>query len=277
MKFSQGFGYIGGKKSAELNISLFSNNDSLKYEYANESARLREIAVSDDGLNMIAIDNTGDKIFEYQMSTPWVASTAVKSITEFATSTDGEINPQALYVRPDGEKLYYSGFGNDTIYQYSMSTPWRISTLSSDSKTFGLAGNSIWFELSYNGLYLYAIDATVSADTVRQYNLSTPWDISTASNSGKTFEFTGIGPGPAWITQDGTKMVISGLTPDVFYQYTFSDPWQINTLTIDSGVTLNYATETTDTHCSGLSIKPDDFSVMIMAGGTTDFIYQLEV
>lgn len=271
--------------SVVLNISEMSIVDN-EFDYFGVgdegSGRLREISISADGTRLIAIDQAGDKIYSYTMSTGWDLSTITKdsAVVTMADLGDNEANPQMLFVKPDGTKLYYGGFGNDTIYQYSMSTPWDISTLSSDSKTLSLTGNSLAFFISSDGMHAYAADPVLDSFGYRQYDLSTAWDISTASDSGNTFIFTDLGAGPIWITNDGTKLVHASLDPDDFTQWSFGTPWDLSTLTQDSGETIDYSGETlalvgsAETHCSGFMIKPDDYSTLIMAGGILDFMFQ---
>jgi hypothetical protein len=61
-------------------------------------------------------------------------------------------------------------------------------------------------------------------DTVYQYNLSTPWDVSTASYANKSFnvnvyetDLAGI-----WFKDDGTKFYVTGFTSDIVWEFTIS-------------------------------------------------------
>ncbi|MEM7679818.1 MAG: hypothetical protein AAF182_02290 [Pseudomonadota bacterium] len=281
MKLGLGLGFNnahhGQQNSAVvLDISALSYDSANDYYYSGESARFREIAVSDDGATIIAISQANDKLFSYSLSTGWDLSTASKDAYEVTMATLGnsETNPQALFVKPDGTKLYYSGFSQDTVYQWSMSTPWDISTLSYDSKSFGLGGNCFTITLSRDGTKLYAIDNSTSSGTLRQYTLSTPWDISTASDSGNFYTDNSKFAGPVWISPDGQYLVLADIIADILRQYEFGTPWDISTLSEQVGITLDSSALTSDTHCSSVVIKPDDYSVIFNVGGTTRYIYQ---
>ena len=76
--------------------------------------------------------------------------------------------------------MFIVGSGSNTVYQYSLSTAWDVSTASYDSVSFGLTGQ----EASVSGIR-FKPDGTkmfivgYSGDSVYEYSLSTAWDAST--------------------------------------------------------------------------------------------------
>jgi len=77
--------------------------------------------------------------------------------------------------------MYVMGTANDTIYQYSLSTAWDLSTASYASKSFAVSKQDSTPQEMYltpDGSKLMIIGQTT--DSVFQYTLSTPWDISSA-------------------------------------------------------------------------------------------------
>lgn len=98
-------------------------------------------------------------------------------------------NVWTMHISPDGTNLYFNANGTATqnrMYQYSLSTPWDISTLSfvrlADFATSrATVPIGIHFTSDGTNLFYYG-SSTVSADNkVDHFSLSTPWDISTAS------------------------------------------------------------------------------------------------
>jgi sugar lactone lactonase YvrE len=119
--------------------------------------------------------------------------------------------------------MYVVGNTNDTIYQYTLSTPFDVSTASYASKSFGVGGEEpspTDLALSEDGTAMYVVGNT--NDTVYQYTLSTPFDASTASYASKSFSVTGEETVPRGLAlgSDGENMYALGSTNDTIYQYT---------------------------------------------------------
>lgn len=90
-------------------------------------------------------------------------------------------SPQSIRISNDGSKMYMLGL-DDVVYQYTLSTPYDISTCSYASLSFSLATQSTnTGSICFNndGSKLYALDANNSI--VYQYTLSTSWDVSSAA------------------------------------------------------------------------------------------------
>ena len=93
-----------------------------------------------------------------------------------------ETGPSSVFFKPDGTKLYILGTTNDTVYQYTLSTAWDISTASYDSKSFSAGSedtNPLGFDMNPDGYSFIVVGNT--NNRVYQYTMSTQWDISTAS------------------------------------------------------------------------------------------------
>ena len=144
-----------------------------------------------DGTRMYILGKLSDEVNEYILPTPWSISTA-SFVSNFSVASESG-NPDGLYIRDDGLKFWICERDNDSIYQYSMSTAWDLSTASYDNVSLLVGAGSplgifqgvptgIYFK--YDGSVLYLIGA--SSDFVYQFDLSTPWDITTASYSGNT-------------------------------------------------------------------------------------------
>jgi DNA-binding beta-propeller fold protein YncE len=118
-----------------------------------------------------------DSVHEYSMSSSWNVSTA-SFVRSFSVSSQ-EATPTGLFFKPDGTKMYVSGAGADAVNEYSLSTPWDISTASfTTSKSVGIAEvRGVFFR--DDGTNMYVLDD--SNDSLYVYTLSTEWDISSAT------------------------------------------------------------------------------------------------
>lgn len=188
-----------------------------------------------------------------------------------------------IFFKPDGTKLYMQS--NSTVYQYSLSTAWDITTASYDSKSLVVesGGNLNGFFIGDSGTKLYGLND--GNYYVRQYNLSTAWDVSSGS-----FDDTGdAGSGlPSGVysgartvnfSSDGTKLYVHFDQPTgSVYQYTLSTAWDINTLSYSkrSIPILSVDDELTtgqDGYTYGIRFSTDG-TEMFMAGKAKRAIYK---
>jgi hypothetical protein len=122
---------------------------------------------------------TGDNVYEYDLSTAWDVSTA--SFLQLFSVAAQETVPQDLFFKPDGSKMYIIGSIDDDINEYNLSTAWDVST-ASFLQLFSVASQDIFPTALFfkpDGTKMYVLGAT--GDDVNEYDLSTAWDISTAS------------------------------------------------------------------------------------------------
>ena len=202
----------------------------------------------------------------------WDISTATYDNVSFSVSGQ-DTNPFGITFKPDGTKMYMVGFTNDRVYQYTLSTPWDISSATYDTVSFLVSGqdtNPIDITFKPDGTKMYVLGNT--NDRVYQYTLSTPWNLATATYDSVSFLVSGQDTNPYSITfkPDGTKMYVLGFTNDRVYQYTLSTPWDISSATYD---TVSFLLSGQDTAPVGLAFKPDG-TKMYMVGNTTDRVYQ---
>ena len=158
--------------------------------------------------------------------------------TGFTYAYNTQVNiPQAHCFSSDGTKLYVlcnakvSG-NNGEIFQYTLATPWNISTATYASKTYVVAtfANGMWFKP--DGTQFFIVEDNNGASTsVRRYNLGTAWDLATASNpsisyniSAQTARSSGL-----QFSDDGTKMFVFDWVSDKVYRYNLATAWNITT------------------------------------------------
>lgn len=189
------------------------------------------VRFSTDGLKMYVLDLGTDTIYQYTLTTAWDVTTASYA-TKSLSVTAQEATPTGLAFSADGTKVYICGATNDTIYQYTLSTAWDLSTGAYASKSLSVAAQdtspSAVF-LSADGTKAYVLGQT--NDKIFQYTLSTAWDISTGSYATKSLVLTGETTTTfgADISSDGTKICVSSEVDDTLYLYTLSTPWDVST------------------------------------------------
>jgi hypothetical protein len=189
-----------------------------------------------DGTAMYIIGTTGDKVFQYTLSSAWNVSTATVYGNVSVLAQDSGMND--LFISSDGTKLYTIGTTSDSVYQYTIATPWDITTATYASKSFSVAaqetsGSGLYFSPDLANMY---VTGTLT-DTIYQYTIATPGDVSTASYSGKSYSIATIegGVGTLTFNSDGTKMYTVGTSSYNIFQYDLSVPWDISTASYTPG------------------------------------------
>lgn len=202
------------------NITTASFVDS--YDFGAETTNSTSIFVSSDGLTMyISSSNT---IYQYTLGTAWDVSTASYASKSFSTNTQTSTNMYDFWIGNSGTKLYALVQGG-TVYQYTLGTPWDISTASYDSVSFlkseGLGSANYAMALNATGTkaYLSSGDAKIY-----QYTLATPWNIGTATYDNKSLTLP-TGKRAFSITLDSTEtnMYVGVVNDGLIYQYTLDD------------------------------------------------------
>jgi len=195
--------------------------DSVSFSVASQVTVPYDLHFKSDGTKMYISDNTTDSIYQYTLSTAWNLSTASYDSVSFSVASQ-DTTPVGLTFGSSGTKMYIGGNTNDTVYQYTLSTAWDLSTASYDSKSLSVSsqdGYPSGLHFKSDGLTLYMFGGGNNA--VYQYSLTTAWDISTASYDSISFSFLSQ-DNQAYggtFNADGTKMYMIGATSDAIHQY----------------------------------------------------------
>lgn len=135
------------------------------------------ISIKDDGTRVF-VSNTGDDIERYDLSAAWDLSSATYA-GDFNSLT-GSAQRGSTYV-DSGTKFYQTSFFGLT-YRYSLAVAWTLPSGSPDQTFNATTSGNITFAqgvfLKPDGTKMY-----ISGDNnvVDQYDLSTAWDMSTAT------------------------------------------------------------------------------------------------
>lgn len=176
---------------------------------------------------------SGDRIREFNLSTPWNIST-ISQVNGLDVSADFSYTT-GVELSPDGVYMFVSGgqSGSYKIITYYLSTAWNIL---SASKIHELATNSPGgVRLKSDGTKVYILDLT-TPDIVKQYDLGTPWDLSTRSGSttGQLDVNTITGDNNLLgfsFFENGTKLFAIGSDVQSIFEFDLSTPWDVSTAT----------------------------------------------
>ena len=196
----------------------------------------------------------------------------------FSTATQ-DTSPADFALKSDGSKLFVMGQTNETLYQYSLSTSWDISTASYDSVSFLLTSQMtsvISMHFKPDGTKVY-LASNAPNDEILQYSLSTAWDLSTISYDSKSFDTSSQSTSPfgLFFKHDGTKMYVQSSAPtDAVFQYSLSTAWDVSTASYDS-VTFDVSPQAPAPY--GIDFKSDGTKMYVVdiAGEEAVFQYTL--
>lgn len=225
-----------------------------------------------DGTKMYISGDNGNSVYQYTLSTPWSLATAAYSGVSFSVAAQ-DTSVQGLFFSPDGTRLYVCGATSDRVYQYNLSVAWDLSTASYSTKSLSVGSQDTTPQTVFfrpNGLQLFLLGST--NDRVYLYNLSTAWDVSTATYASVFFSVASqeTTPQGLFFSTGGQSMFVLGTGSDTIYQYTLSTPWDISTASYSL---LSKSVSAQDTAPSGLYIG-DSVTKLYISGDTNNRIYQ---
>jgi hypothetical protein len=192
--------------------------DSVSFDLSSQATNPANIKFNPDGTKMFIVDITTNSIYQYSLSTAFDASTISYDNVSFSSASQ-ETYLMALYFTFDGTKMYAGGRNSDRVHQYSLSTAFDLSTVSYDNVSLDISAKeasltSVFFDTAGEKLFILGY----TSDSLHQYNLSSAYDLTTATFSSTLSTPTGaIG---ASVSFDGTKVYVANTaSPDSIKQY----------------------------------------------------------
>ena len=184
------------------------------------------MAFSSDGTKMFVIGISGDDVNEYNLSTPFDAST--RSFIDATSISVQEDNPQGIAFSNDGAKMFVIGQAGGDVNEYDLSTPFDASTRSfvDATRIRSQENTPTGMAFSSDGTKMFVIGS--NKDNVNEYTLSTPFDASTMSfadaTSIRSQEKTPTGMA---FSSDGAKMFVIGNIGDDVNEYALSSVYPV--------------------------------------------------
>ena len=248
------------------------------YAVSTDDRTTWSVAKASDGVRPIVRDNAGTWQYNSQETTGtvgWNVSGASYDSTSFDLGSNTSV--QDMFIDSSGTRMYVINPAIYSIYQYSLSTAWDVSTASfvryvtltgDDTATRG-----IFFKEDGTKMY---IGAAGGDDFIYEYHLSTPWDISTEGGIVNQIDVTtptseqyiaGL-----YIKSDGTRIYSTGRGQDKAYQWTLTTAWDLSTATSLQQLDLSGQTSGPN----GVHFKSDGTELYVVSFATDSvLIYSL--
>jgi hypothetical protein len=155
-------------------------------------------SISSDGTKFYVLDTPNETVFQYTLGTAWDLSTGSYASKSYSTSTQTlDLYTTGLAFSSDGTKCYVAARDGDVIFQYTLSTAWDISTASYASKSLDVAAVNGLHGIGFNSDGTVCYVCLYADGVIKNYVLSTAWDISTGSylstiTIGSGYNITGV-------------------------------------------------------------------------------------
>ena len=154
--------------------------------------------LSDDGTRLWIIDQdsaTGaNAIREYNLTTAWDITTLVSNPVQHQNLNIEDTAMIDFMFNDDGTKFFALGDANNRLYEYNLSTPYDLNTITYTNNNLNVGAQS-----TQTMGFLFKPDGTkgyyFSSSNVYEYDFSTPWDTTTGTYTGNALSgFTSSNP-----------------------------------------------------------------------------------
>lgn len=185
-----------------------------------------DVTISVDWTKLYILWNSNDRIYEYNLSTPFQLSSISYSWNSFSI-TSFEALPRGISLSSDWTKMFFCWQNQQRVKSLTLSTPYNITTASIDTwKELQVSANGhVKCKVSKNWDYIYI--TLVSSSIVYQYNLTTPFDLSTATNQvtfDMSWQFSTTYP---YICLSSDWENLYWGLPNIIYQYSIKSVWPV--------------------------------------------------
>jgi sugar lactone lactonase YvrE len=276
--------YVCGKTGNDINEYTLTTawdvstaSYSRNFSFATQDTTVEGIFFKSDGTELYVSGDANNKIYQYSLETAWNVSTASFDQDLGVSAQDGQ--PEGVFFRDDGsanagKQMYVVGNSSNAIDYYTLTTAWDLSTASfSHTEIIGSIDNSpqgVFFKSDGSKMYLVGS----KRDAIFQFDLSTDWDVSTASfdfpdNDHVSIKTEDTNPFGLFFKDDGSKMYVSGKVNDSVYEYDLSPAWNVASATY----LRSYGFSTQEGSCNDIAFKGDG-SKMYLLGNDGDDINQ---
>ncbi|MEP1358623.1 putative Ig domain-containing protein, partial [Ekhidna sp.] len=264
--------------SYDVSNAIYAGIDEGLFVGSQESTPT-SIQFNTDGTKMFLIGSSGDEVNQYRLASAYDISTAVYDNITFSLRSQDRTT-YGLVFNPEGTKMFVLGATGDNVYQYSVATPFDMSTVTYD-------GNGELFScspqesdprdlrFSNDGLKLFILGRTF----IHSYTLDSPYDVSTAlyDGVGERFAVNSQEGSPFSLNfnLDGTKLYILGNSNRQVISYTLAEAFDVSTATFDGNdERLNVNGQASNS--LGLTFKPDGTKMYVM-DNSSNYIYEYDL
>jgi hypothetical protein len=270
--------------------SVYNNEATLKLPIATkfplDSTSVSDLYFKSDGTKLYVLQDRGSTgaVVEYDLPVAWELNPYSPYPGykfeyfgySYSPNWDGaQATFSGFYFKPDGTKLYAVARTDANVYQYSLQVPWKLSSAVFDGFTVNTPLSTpydIYFKDDGTKMFISGTNAAsaTACTSIRQYNLSSAWNIASATSGGAVTtltttanSFNHVQGSSIAFKYDGTKLYVAG--NNEIRQYAVANAWNTSTANLTLETSFNVVTGTVPT---ANSITAIDFN----ADGTKMFL-----
>lgn len=220
-----------------------------------------------------ATAGNSDGTSEITQVTPWSLTGATYSGHSADISTN-TANARSIDFTPDGFRMYVVGRDSRNVAEYHLNHPWEISSavFQRELKIDASAAHGLFFNKG-NGTDMYIYNRT----ELLQFRLDSPWDVTTAKllrTKVLSCENARLRRGhDIHFKKDGTKLYVEDRFNQKVYEYTLSEPWNIESMRWQYTLDISDRQEAV----RGVEIAPNGKRMWLMDTGSNNILeYHLD-
>jgi hypothetical protein len=239
LRYRASDGIHSTSRSTVYELKFYTNPDIANMTYdtgkdfsiSSQDSNPQSMWMNPSGTKLFVLGQTSNAIYEYDLSTADDVSTASYNSVSLSISVQDTFGTGMCFSL-DGYNLYMVGRGNDKVHQYSLTTAYDLSTASFANKAFSVVSQEsspAEVRLSNDGTRMFVVG--YGSDYVNQYDLSTAYDVSTASYNNVRL-FVGspeVSPYGLHFNNVGTKMYMTGGGTDDIFEYDLTTGFDLST------------------------------------------------
>ena len=176
---------------------------------------------------MFILDNTGNDVNEYTLTTGFDLSSTITLVKTLSISSQ-ENTPLGITFNNDGTKMFIAGDGGD-IHEYTVSNGFDLTSTVTFIDTFSTVNEESFptsIKFNTDGTTMFVTGVT--SDSLIQYTLSSGFDVSTASFTDK-YNITSDDNYPTSLdfNDDGSKIFVAGDQNNNIREYSLTNNYSI--------------------------------------------------
>jgi len=256
--------FIESDHQNPLDAVTFTGNS---FNVAGESANPQSMIFSNDGKRVFILDFTSNNIFQYNLTLPFSMASGNVVFSGFQQNvTAQDAQSTTISFNSDGTQLFMAGQSMNAVFEYTLSVPYDLSSTFTNTGDFfnfnaeeGLASSVEW---KPDGTKFFLVGR--QNNTVFEYDVSTPYDVLTASFSGNSFSVAAQAPAPESLrfSPDGKRFFISGTINDEIFQYNLTTPFSLASGVTFSGFSFDSSGQ--GDIATSIAFKPDGTKMFLV-------------
>lgn len=203
---------------------------SKSFDFSTEEATPTGIAFNLVGTKMYMVGTTDGLVEQYSLSDPWDISSATADAVTLNVGTQ-DATPEGIAIGNDGARLFMAGNTNNTIYSYTMTTAYDLSTASYNNQSLDVSEeitSPVSISFKSDGLKVYI--AGSDTDAVHEWSLDAAWTLNSGSDDDVDFAVETVDTGMTGIAfkSDGAALYLVGTENSTVYQFGVVE-WDLDT------------------------------------------------